>query len=97
MIEYLYDVIRAVSGQPIKVSAYITEEDGKTPITKDCCLFLYTDTEELYSVEGTYLEETNLWQFEVPAEATAGMLGRYWYYIQHNGTSLCFKKPIYLK
>ena len=45
MIEYLYDVIRAVSGQPIKVSAYITEEDGKTPITKDCCLFLYTDTE----------------------------------------------------
>lgn len=97
MIEYLYDVIRAVPGQPISVSAVITE-DGETPITEGCKFTLHdNELQEICSVDGIYLEEEGSWQFEVPAEITLGMNGRYWYCIRHDDINLCFKKPIYLK
>lgn len=95
MIEYLYDVIRASSGQPIGITAKLTKED-KTPITTPCFLTFYgKDKEKLTSVEGNHLGE-GVWQFELAAEVTEGLEGRHWYCIGNDGVSLCFKKPLYL-
>lgn len=95
MIEYLYDCIRANAGQEITVSAKLTNDDGSL-ITENCFLNLYDpDGEHFYSTPGTLIEE--LWIFSVPANITEGRKGRHWYCIGHNGSSLCFKEPIYLK
>lgn len=94
MIEYLYNAIRATSGQPIGITAKITKEDN-TAIEKDCIFILYNDTEIILKVDGNYLGNA-LWQFELPAEATKGLTGRYWYCISNKDTNLCFKEPLYL-
>lgn len=95
MIEYLHDAIRAVAGQEIAVSAVITD-DLDIPVTENCSLYLYDDNKELFVATGIYFEADGSWTFNIPANATAGLKGRYWYTIQHNGNNLCFKKPIYL-
>lgn len=94
MIEYIYDVIRASSGQPVGISARLTKEDG-APIETACELHLFDDDKMIASAPGIYLGE-GMWQFEIAAEATVGRTGRYWYCIGNDGHSLCFKKPLYL-
>ena len=94
MIEYIYDVIRASSGQPLAITATLTKEDT-TPITTPCELHIFNDDEMIISAPGAYLGE-GVWQFEVGAELTDGLKGKYWYCIGNEGVSLCFKKPIYL-
>lgn len=96
MVEYLYNTIRAVAGQDITIYALITGDDEQV-ITTDCSLVLYSDEEELVSVDGIYLPESLQWEFTIPANATSGRDGRYWYSVQHNNKSLCFKQPIYLE
>ena len=96
MVEYLYNTIRAVAGQDITIYALITDDDEQV-ITTGCSLVLYNDEEELVSVDGIYLPENLQWQFTIPANATSGRDGRYWYSVQHNNESLCFKQPIYLE
>lgn len=95
MIEYLHDAIRAVAGQEIAVSATITD-DLDLPVAEDCQLVLHDDNADLYVAVGVYFEEDGTWNFNIPAEVTKGLHGRYWYCIQHDGNNLCFKKPIYL-
>ena len=96
MIEYLYDVIRASSGQPVGITAKLTKEDG-APIETACEFHLFdSDDKMLASAPGMYLGE-GTWQFELAAEVTEGLKGRYWYCIGNDGVSLCFKKPLYLK
>lgn len=95
MIEYLHDAIRAVAGQEIAVNATITD-DLDMPVTTDCKLILHDDDTELFVATGIYLEEDTSWTFNIPANVTTGLSGRYWYDIQHEGNNLCFKKPIYL-
>lgn len=94
MIEYIHNAIKASAGQPIGVTAKITNEDN-TEITDNCSLMIHTDKEMLLSVEGIYLG-SSIWQFEVPAEATKGLKGRYWYCICNDNNNLCFKEPLYL-
>ena len=95
MIEYLYDCIRASAGQEILISAKLTNDDGSL-ITENCFLNLYdTNGDHFYKTAGTVAN--GLWIFSVPADVTEGFKGRYWYCIGHNGSSLCFKEPIYLK
>lgn len=94
MTEYLYNAIRATSGQTIGISAKITKEDN-TAIEEECSLMIHSDDEMILKVDGEYLGEA-LWQFEVPAEATKGLTGRYWYCICNKDTNLCFKEPLYL-
>ena len=96
MVEYLYNTIRAVSGEDITIYALITDDDEQV-ITTGCSLVLYNDEEELVSVDGIYLPESLQWEFTIPANATSGRDGRYWYSVQHNNKSLCFKQPIYLE
>lgn len=96
MVEYLYNTIRAVAGQDITIYALITDDDEQV-ITTGCSLVLYNDEEELVSVDGIYLPESLQWEFTIPANATSGRDGRYWYSVQHNNASLCFKQPIYLE
>ena len=96
MVEYLYNTIMAVAGQDITIYALITDDDEQV-ITTDCSLVLYNDEEELVSVDGIYLPESLQWEFTIPANATSGRDGRYWYSVQHNNKSLCFKQPIYLE
>lgn len=96
MVEYLYNTIRAVSGEDITIYALITDDDEQV-ITTGCSLVLYSDEEELASVDGIYLSESLQWEFTIPANATSGRDGRYWYSVQHNNESLCFKQPIYLE
>ena len=98
MVEYLYDCIRAVPSQDIVINAYITDEQENI-ITENCKLVVYNKdaNEMLFMVEGVYLPESLNWEFTIPANATSGRDGRYWYSVQHNNKSLCFKQPIYLE
>lgn len=98
MIEYLYDAIRAVAGQEIKVVAYITDENENI-ITEGCYFVLHDETGDkmLLKKEGQYSPEFNFWEFVLAPEDTAGMTGRHLYCIQYNDSNLCFKQPIYLK
>ena len=96
MVEYLYNTIVAVAGQDITIYALITDDDEQV-ITTGCSLVLYNDEEELVSVDGIYLPESLQWEFTIPANVTSGRDGRYWYRVQHNNQSLCFKQPIYLE
>ena len=93
MIEYLYDTIRATSGQDICVCAQITDDNG-VDITEDCSLGLHDDDNVIAFVSGTYTDGE--WDFIIPADLTKGLHGRYWYYITHDASMLCFKQPIYL-
>lgn len=95
MIEALYDAIRAVAGQPITLN--VRADDGQNPITENCRLVLQDENEVLFIVDGKYTAEVDLWNFQIPAELTKGMNGRYWYCIQHNEENLHFKQPFYLK
>ena len=94
MMEYLYDAIRVTAGQGFTVGAKITDDEGAL-ITSGCDLTLYNDEEMLVRVDG-YFDGT-AWNFTVPAEATKGLEGRFWYSISHNNSDICFKQPLYLK
>lgn len=94
MIEYLYDAIRAAVNQPIGVTAKITNDDGSY-ITDKCALVLSDEDADITVVDGVYLGD-GIWQFEIPAEDTKLLKGRYWYSIIHDNISLNFKKPLYL-
>lgn len=94
MIEYLHDAIRATAGQDICVCAKITDDDGEL-ITNVCSLMLHDDDNMLVSAPG-FLDEEGVWEFTIPAEATANLSGRFWYCICCDNTNLCFKQPIYL-
>lgn len=96
MVEYLYDAIRAVAGQPITVTALITNELEEL-ITEGCTFALHDpDGAMIAETAGTYLPESLVWEFTIPAEITVGLQGRYWYCIMHDSNNLCFKQPIYL-
>lgn len=95
MIEYIFDVIRASAGEEIVVKAQITDDNG-AEVTSGCHLMLYDDLLLLATVDGVYRAESKEWVFTIHAEDTAGLKGRYWYCICEHGTSLCFKRPIYL-
>ena len=96
MIEYLYDAIRAHAGNDLVISAEITDVLNE-PIVEKCVLWLHDKDKEtmIAEIKGQYSEEEG-WTFTIPAELTEGLEGRYWYCIRHEGTSLCFKQPIYL-
>lgn len=94
MIEYLYDAIRAVAGQEFEVNAVAIEEDG-TPI-QEGCVFMLHDGERMSAIPGSYDATSGMWSFIIPADATAGLNGRYEYCVMANGKNLCFKQPIYL-
>ena len=93
MIEYLYDAIRATSGQEIPVVARITSEDGIL-VTSGCSLILRDNEAKITEIDGTFDGEQ--WTFIIPADATADKYGRHWYCIRHNNVDLCFYQPIYL-
>ena len=96
MIEYLYDAIRAVAGQEIAIAAVITD-DLDIPVTEGCKFMMHDDTGAVIcEVNGIYIEEDEQWTFNIPASATLGMTGRYWYCIQCDGVNMCFKQPLYL-
>ena len=97
MVEYLYDAIKAVAGQSITVNAWITDEDENV-ITSDCSFMLHDENGDklLATVDGIYLPENLMMEFTLPAEATQGLKGKYWYCIQHANSNLCFMQPIYL-
>lgn len=91
MIEYLYDAIRATAGTDITIAAEV--EDNGEAIKEDCTLVLHIN-DKMLEFNGEYAED--IWEFTIPAAATSGLNGRYWYCIKRNGTMLCFKQPIYL-
>ena len=96
MIEYLYNCIRATSGQDIAIAAEITDTNGDV-VTSMCHVMLYSPEEELIAThDGVYDEENSQWIFTIPAEATKGLQGRYWYCLCHHESNLCFKQPLYL-
>lgn len=94
MVEYLYNCIRAVAGQEIVINAVATNPD-ESLITTNCSLVLHIENGDEIKVDGV-CSEHGMWEFTIPAEATAGLTGRHWYCIQHDGSNLCFKEPIYL-
>lgn len=93
MVEYLYDAIRATAGEDITITAEITDDSGEV-ITEGCAIKLWEDEKLLGSIDGMLID--GLWNFTIPASATTGLNGRYWYSISHNDNSLQFKQPAYL-
>lgn len=93
-IEYLYDAIRATAGSDICICAEAFDEEGER-ITDNCTLVLNDGVSELARAEGVYEDEA--WKFHIPAAATKGLNGRYWYCIRHNNNRLCFNQPIYFR
>lgn len=95
MIEYLYNAVRAATGQDICICADIFNDEGI--VVSACQLNFFSPEKELIaSFDGTFNDETNEWSFIIPAETTQGLTGRYFYCISHNGQSLCFREPLYL-
>lgn len=98
MIEYLYNAIRAVAGQAIDITAYITDENEEL-VTENCDLNICNQdgTDVLLTKEGLYDVDNSVWHFLLAPEETKGFSGRYLYYIRHDDSNLCFKQPIYFK
>lgn len=93
-IEYLYDVVKAIAGEEINICAEITDAMDN-PITSGCSIvFIDKDFSTIGEYAGTYADGD--WIFTIPAEATKGMEGRYWYRIKFKDGSLCFAAPIYI-
>ena len=93
--EFLYDAIKAVAGEDINIGAQITDVEGNN-ITSGCSLiFIDKDLNTIAEYAGTYADAE--WTFVIPAEATKGMEGRYWYRIKYNGGALSFAAPIYME
>ena len=97
MIETDGMMIRAVAGQPIGISMQIVDETGENIKDRVSLMLHDKDGKGIYRAIGLYLEEFELWQFEIPADVTKGLDGKHWYCIQYDGNNLCFKHPIYLK
>lgn len=96
MVEYLYDAIRASSGQENIISAYITDENENL-ITENCYFVLHDGAgiEVIAKILGSYDSELTVWSFVINPEITKGLRGRYMYCVQHDDSSLCFNQPIY--
>ena len=96
MIEYLYDAIRATSGDDIVICACIRDEDGNL-YGEGSQLCLYDEQHNMITMIKGEFNEENEYQYTIPAETTKDRYGRYWYAIcdlEHN--ALSFKQPIYL-
>lgn len=95
MIEYIDNIIKATAGEDICLLAKAIDAYGAT--LEGCSFSLFDDKDnELFMVEGI-LNESNIWEFYIPAKATEGLKGRFWYCVCDNDhISLCFKCPIYL-
>lgn len=91
LIEYLANAIRATAGEEIVIVANIAE-DG-VDITSGCGIMLHIG-DDMVMFDGEYKDE--LWYFTIPAEATQGLQGRYFYCLYRDDYTLCFKEPIYL-
>lgn len=96
-LEYLYDCIRATSGENVSIDAEITDFEGGQ-ITDGCSLALY----DLYgatitTVDGTYSQQDGMWRFDIPANATENLHGRYFYCVLRNHVGLNFSTPIYFE
>ena len=95
MTQFLYDAIKAIAGEDINIGAQITDVDGND-ITSGCSLlFIDKEYNTIAEYAGTYADGE--WTFTIPAQATKGMEGRYWYRIKYNDDSLSFAAPIYLE
>ena len=94
MVELLYDAVKAISGEDINILAEITDSDNKDIETGCSLIFINKDFATIGEYEGTYSDAA--WTFVIPAAATKGMEGRYWYRIKYNDDSLSFAAPIYL-
>ena len=94
MVEYIYDLIKATSGEDIEVSARITEENGDC-ITSGCGLRIF-DKEENFITRIDGECDGEMWSFTIPGELTKGLKGKHWYCICKDGTALCFREPLYL-
>lgn len=92
MIEYLHNAIRATAGEDIVIIANIAE-DG-VDIQSGCGIVIHTNDEEELAFPGEYIDD--FWYFTIPAEATVGLNGRYWYHLYKDDDSICFKEPLYL-
>ena len=88
MVEYLYDVVKAISGEDINICAEITDAEG-TDITSGCSLlFIDKEFNTIAEYKGIYAD--GAWTFTIPAETTNGMEGRYWYRIKYKDNSLIY-------
>lgn len=95
MIEIFYDAIRATAGQPINLTVEVT--DVEEPVTQGLTMVIYDKAGAVIAKSnGAYSAEDNMWSFAFPSGATEGRNGRHYYSIQHYGSGLHFRQPLYL-
>jgi hypothetical protein len=95
MIEYIYNMIRASSGEDVEICAIIEDDSGE-PVTDGCGLRLYSNDMKttIYRAEGIY--GNGVWTFVLPGEITKNLRGRHWYCFCQGDRTLCFKQPLCL-
>ena len=94
MIEYIDDMIKATSGEDICLLAKAIDAYGDNLQGCFFCLF-DKDYNKQFMIEG-FLNADCIFEFYIPAIATEGLKGKFWYSVcDENDISLCFKKPIY--
>lgn len=92
MIEYLYNAIKATSGEDFTICANITDDEGNAITECESYFRVLKDNKELFRVAGNCGE---CWEYNIPAELTEGFRGTYWYCICADGSTLQFSQPIY--
>lgn len=93
MVEYLYNAIRATSGDNITLAAKITDDAGEA-VVDSCSLILYDNEKEIATVNGVF--DFDIWEFNLPTSITSGLKGRYWYSVKDNDNKqIECKQPIY--
>ena len=99
MVDYLYDVIKAVAGEELQIAAVITDENG-ADVSEGCVLVLAfgQHAEPHAQFDGTFTASNKggFWSFVVPAAATKGER-KLWYKVMKDGESLSFYRPLYLE
>lgn len=92
MIEYLYNAIRANSGEDVNISASVVD----TEVEGNCYIRLMDENRnEIFKDKGTFLE--NYYIFIIPELITKELHGRYLYMFEDDNRSLSFPQAIYFE
>lgn len=95
MIEYIDNAIKASAGEDLCIIAKASDAFGDA--LESCSFSLFDGDNKIFMVYGL-LNESNHWEFHIPASATETLAHkRYTYCVcDADHVSLCFKSPFYL-
>lgn len=94
MTEYLYNAIRATSGDALEVCAKITDDYGSL-IENGCYMTIYDKDGSTVIALQDGIFDNGIMKFNFDAVLIGNLKGCYWYTINYDGGAISFKQPIY--